>query len=99
MEIFLRKLSSKLKYFSFKIFTEKKKYLNANRWKEFILKYLPNLEKFYFYYSVHYDRDDRPGLCTTYVKQLISSFWIERKWIYEIKIDFDEIIYSIRPYE
>ncbi len=95
MEIFLRKL----KFFSFKTFTEHKKYLNANRWKELVLKYLSNLEKFYFYYSVYNDKHRYPDLYKKHVKKLISSFWIERKWIYEIKIDFDEIIYSIHPYE
>jgi hypothetical protein len=64
-----------------------------------ILKYLPNLEKFYFYYSVYNDKHGYPDLYKKHVKKLISSFWIEREWIYEIKIDFDEIIYSIRPYE
>jgi hypothetical protein len=31
--------------------------------------------------------------------QFISPFWVERQWIYEVDIDFDKIIYSIRPYK
>jgi len=99
LEIFLQQLPSKLKYFSFKTFIEDNQYLNANQWKEFILKYLPNLEKFYLYYSVYYHKNHQPKLYENNVKQFISSFWIEQKWIYEIEIDFDEIIYSIRPYK
>ena len=30
-------------------------YLDANRWEELILKYLPQLEKFYLIYYVYFD--------------------------------------------
>ncbi len=99
LEIFLSKFPLKLKIFSLTTLTEDMNYLNANQWKYFILKYLPNLKKFYLHYSVYYDRNDQPQSYNYEKDQFISSFWIEQKWIYEIKIGFDQIIYSICPYE
>jgi hypothetical protein len=31
--------------------------------------------------------------------QFTSAFWFERQWIYEVKIDDEQIIYSISPYK
>jgi len=74
-------------------------YLNAHRWEELILKYLPNLEKFYLKYRAHCDEGYEPRMYRGQANQFISPFWIERQSIYEGDIDFNEIIYSIHPYK
>jgi len=75
-------------------------YLDDNRWEKLILKYLPNLEKLYLKYSIHYEEGgyEPPTYCGK-PNQFISPFWIERQWIFEADIDSDKIIFSIRPYK
>ena len=48
--MFVSKLHSKLKVLSFTTQSLDIAYLDANRWEQFILKYLPRLEKFNFQY-------------------------------------------------
>jgi hypothetical protein len=98
-EIFIKKLPSKLKVLSFASLSEDMTYLDANRWEKFILKYQPNLEKFYLKYSVFYDNKHRPPAYHGNKNEFISPFWIDRQWIYEAEIESYEIIYSIRPYK
>ncbi|CAF4711688.1 unnamed protein product, partial [Rotaria sp. Silwood2] len=74
-------------------------YLDADRWEEFILKYLPLLEKFYLRYYVFLNNDHGTLMYFGKSNQFSSSFWIERQWILEAEIDFDNIIYSIGPYK
>jgi hypothetical protein len=58
-EIFIRKIYSKLKILSLKSRAKDINYLNADRWEELILKYVPQLEKFYLtcYAFCHYFRN------------------------------------------
>ena len=74
-------------------------YLDANRWEEFILKKLPQLEKFYFKYSAYFAEDYQTPVYIGQRDPFISSFWRQRQWILETEIEFENIIYSIRPYQ
>ncbi|CAF5174154.1 unnamed protein product, partial [Rotaria sp. Silwood1] len=65
----------------------------------FILKYLPLLQKFYLKYHVFYNNEHAILIYFKKLNRFTSSFWIERQWILEAEIDFDMIIYSIRPYK
>ncbi len=98
LEIFISKLQLKLKLFSFTSLSEDINYLDAHRWEEFILKYLPNLEKFYLKYSEHYNKHYEARFCDGN-NQFISPFWTERQWIYEANVCCNQVIYSIRPYQ
>ncbi|CAF4459519.1 unnamed protein product [Rotaria sp. Silwood2] len=96
---FIKNLDCKLKVLHFTTRSEDMTYLDANRWEELILKYLPELEKFYFQY---YDMIDNAYDSSTYLEnfnQFVSSFWIEKKWIFETEIDSFEVIYRIRSYK
>jgi hypothetical protein len=74
-------------------------YLDADRWEEFILKYLPQLKIFYLIYYIFFNNDHGTPLYFGKSNRFASSFWIERKWILENQIDYDFIIYLIRPYK
>ncbi|CAF5061595.1 unnamed protein product [Rotaria sp. Silwood1] len=97
--IFIKNLDCKLQILHFTTWSEDMTYLDANRWEELILKYLPQLEKFYFqYYEQIYNAYDS----STYLENFnhfISSFWIEKKWIFETEMDSFELIYRIHPYK
>ncbi|CAF1337315.1 unnamed protein product [Rotaria sordida] len=58
-------------------------YLDADRWEELILKYLPQLEKFYSKYEIFFNIDDENSMYLGKSYQLASSFWIGRKWVSE----------------
>ncbi|CAF1232472.1 unnamed protein product [Adineta steineri] len=97
-EIFITKIHSKLKVLSLESQAEDMNYLNADRWKKFILKYLSQLEKLYFTceFREHRHRNKR-HMSTS--NSFNSSFWIERQWIFETEIHLDIFIYSIHPYK
>ncbi|CAF2147908.1 unnamed protein product, partial [Rotaria magnacalcarata] len=99
LKIFIEKLNSKLKSFSLTTIVEDVTYLDANRWEELILTKLPQLEKFDFRYSAYFADDyDTPSYFGQ-PNQFISPFWLERRWILEIEVEFENVIYVIRPYQ
>ncbi|CAF3672309.1 unnamed protein product [Rotaria sp. Silwood1] len=98
-EMFLRKIDSKLKVFSFITRYEDITYLDANRWENLISKYLFQLEKFYLQYFASCEKDSQTQIYHGKPNQFISSFWIKRKWIFEVQRDLTSIIYSVRPYK
>ena len=65
----------------------------------FKLNNFPQLEKFY---STYYDRmnnNNEYPIYTGQINQFSSSFWIQRKWIFDVEIKFMNIEYIIRPYK
>ncbi|CAF4875303.1 unnamed protein product, partial [Rotaria sp. Silwood2] len=98
-ELFINKLNSKIKVLSLTTIVEDIAYLDANRWEEFILTKLPQLEKFYFKYSAYFSENYQTPIYFGQRDQFISSFWLQRRWILEIEFEFENIIYSIRPYQ
>ncbi|CAF0833965.1 unnamed protein product [Rotaria sordida] len=99
LEIFINKLNAKLKVLSLGCTSEDIDYLNANRWENFILNNLPQLENFYFTYHAYFGDDDIPSMYFGIRDQFISSFWLQRQWTLETEIEFDTVQYSIRPYK
>jgi hypothetical protein len=93
-EMFITKISSKLKSLSLTSRAKDVNYLNTDRWEELIREYFPQLEKFNLTFHVH-------GTSKYIGKsnQFNSSFWIERQWLLEAEIELDIIIYSIHPYK
>ncbi|CAF1413885.1 unnamed protein product [Rotaria sordida] len=98
-EIFISKLNSKIKILSLTTIFEDIAYLDANRWENFILTKLPQLEKFHFKYSVYLAEDYQTPIYVGQRDQFVSSFWLQRGWILGIEIEIENIIYSIRPYQ
>jgi hypothetical protein len=98
-EIFINKLNSKLKVLSLTTIVEDIDYLDAYRWERFLLQNLPQLERFYLKYSAHFATDYATPMYFGKQNQFSSPFWLERKWVLEIEIDFENLIYSIHPYK
>ncbi|CAF3608334.1 unnamed protein product [Rotaria sp. Silwood1] len=98
-EMFISKIYSKLKVLYIITYFEDIVYLNAARWEQFILQYLPQLEKFNFEYYEHIDYENESPSYFDEPNQFTSSFWIERRWLFEAKIDVEDIMYSVRPYK
>ncbi len=98
-KIFIRKLNSKLKVLSLTTIVEDIDYLDAYRWERFLLQNLPQLERFYLKYSAHFATDYATPMYFGKQNQFSSPFWLERKWVLEIEIDFENLIYSIHPYK
>ena len=98
-EMFLRQIDSKLKVLSFTTRYEDITYLDANRWKEIISKYLYQLEEFYLQYYASYGKGSETRLYHGKSNQFTSAFWIKRQWIFEVQRDLESIMYSVRPYK
>jgi hypothetical protein len=74
-------------------------YFDADRWERFIMKHMLHLRQLRFTLSGDYafDHEDTPS--NELINRFASSFWIERQWFFEVKIDHNRISYSIRPYK
>ncbi|CAF1355914.1 unnamed protein product [Rotaria sordida] len=98
LEIFSTKLWSNLKI----LFIHCSKniiFLDAHRWEKLILHCYPQLEKFYFTYYDRMNNNNQYEIYSRQINQFSSLFWIERKWIFFIKIDNTDIKYMIYPYK
>ncbi|CAF0921623.1 unnamed protein product [Rotaria sordida] len=98
-EMFIRKIDAKLQFLSFNTESEDINYLDAKRWEKLIMKYLPQLDKFYFQYHIYRDYENEYPVYRDQCDQFISSFWIDRQWLFNADIDYGFILYSIQPYE
>jgi len=100
-EIFIKKISSHLKLLRINT-SEDITYLKADRWEQLITQHMPRLHKFYFEYRQFID--DRFEFTPTHMQfnRFISSFWIERQWLFELKIYVSVIssilLFSIHPH-
>jgi len=94
-EIFIKKISSRLKELHISIFgiTD---YLNANRWEQLIEEHMPHLRKFYFTYIQSINHQVIHPIYRI-IKKFNSSFWIERKWFFELELNYNKIRLSIHP--
>jgi hypothetical protein len=101
LELFITKINCKLRVLSVDIdsLSTDMTYLDAVRWEELILKYLPQLEKFYLEYNVDYEFDYESPTFYGKSDQFKSPFWIERRWIFDAAIQYYRIRYSIHPYK
>jgi hypothetical protein len=98
-ESFINKLNVKLKVLSLTTIVEDTVYLDANRWEKLILNKLPQLEKFYLKYSAYFKENYQTPMYFGKRDQFSSSFWLERRWMLDIETEFENLIYSIRPYK
>jgi hypothetical protein len=97
LEIFITKISPNLKSLSI-IGSEDITFLDAHRWEKLILHNFPQLEKFYLICYDRRDNDNQYPIYSGQANQFSSSFWIQRKLIFDVEIKFTYIGYIIRPY-
>ena len=78
-------------------------YLDADRWKELITSYLPNLRIFDIQFDVLADSADDKASIETKMNEFTSSFWTERQWFFSSKFYHiihhrRALLYSTNPY-
>jgi hypothetical protein len=97
LELIITKIGSKLNVLCCSA-SKDAAFVDGHRWKQFILRYLPDLKKFYMSYE---DTVRNKSQFSTYPgeqNQFSSSFWIERQWVFAARILGEYITYSIGPY-
>jgi hypothetical protein len=100
-EIFIRQTCPKLKVLHWITHSDDIAYLDAHRCEEFILQNLPQLEKFslQYYECIGDDEDHVWKLNFGGSNPFSSSFWLERRWLLDVRIEYESIVYSIGPYK
>jgi hypothetical protein len=98
-EILISKIDAKLKVLRLCTMFDNRVYLDARRWEQLILQYLPRLEKFYFKYFDFIAKYFETQRYSELRNQFFSPFWIDRQWILEAETDDEITTYIIRPYE
>jgi hypothetical protein len=99
-ENFVSQISSKLKVlYLVDSSHDDTTYLDGERWKQLILRYLPQLEKFHLKYYEYFQNDFTSPIHINKLNEFFSSFWIERQWILGVEFESSYITYSIRPYK
>jgi hypothetical protein len=98
-EIFIRQLRPKLKVLMFSTSSEDIAYMDACRWKLFILQDLPHLKKFSLQYHERNDDKDLSNIHFRGSNPFFSSFWLDRQWIFETEINCEYFVYSVCPYK
>ncbi|CAF3532321.1 unnamed protein product [Rotaria sp. Silwood1] len=80
-------------------------YLDANRWEQLILSFMPNLRIFDFQHIdfIENINDNNQFIYDSVFNQFCSSFWFKRKWFFECQFYMETyrkhvIFYSINPY-
>jgi hypothetical protein len=81
LEKFIEKISSQLRVLHINTSLDIS-YLDADRWEAIISQHLPFLRTFNFEY-----RDFNPTSNNMSVSKFTSAFWIDRRWIFELKVD------------
>ncbi|CAF1365485.1 unnamed protein product [Rotaria sordida] len=97
LEIFLSKINSNLNLLTI-AGSNDIAYLDAYRWEHLILNSFPQLEKFYLIYNDQLNDEENSPIFSGKQNQFSSSFWIQRKWLFEVEITYTDIQYTIRPF-
>ena len=96
-EMFIRHLQPQLKVLYFLNRSQDINYLDAHRWEQFLCQYFPRLEKFSLRYYEPVQKNQRFPTFPFQPNQFLSSFWIERKWLMEIEMEDEEVLFSVGP--
>ncbi|CAF1682979.1 unnamed protein product, partial [Adineta ricciae] len=98
-EQFMKKFASNLTNLSLNIQHEDMSYLNAKRWENFLRANLPQLDKFYLKKTVYFADDYPTPMYLGEQNEFSSTYWLEKRWIFKVENDFENLIYSIKPYK
>jgi hypothetical protein len=100
-EMFIRQVRPKLKVLNFITLHAKMSNFDAYRWEQLIIQELPQLKKFSLKYYEFIDDEKDYELQSNFggSNSFVSSFWLERRWIFDVEIKCNRIIYSVDPYK
>ncbi|CAF1510485.1 unnamed protein product [Adineta ricciae] len=99
LQIFISKIHCKLTIFNLFIVSPDITFLSGDRWERFLIQYLPHLVEFSFKYSLSFaEIQENVDFDRNMQNQFHSSFWIQQNWILDVEIDFNAIVYSIKPF-
>ena len=94
-EIFVKQLHcSKLEALSFVNRSNDLTYLDADLWQKLIDQSIPRLHRLNFQFVKRFPSEDFFPM----IQRQIRQFWIEHRWIFQLEINFREMIYSFHPY-
>jgi hypothetical protein len=93
-KIFIKNISCQLRTLSLK--TRTPEYFDANQWEQLIKDHMPCLSTFNLEYSTGQDIFSTPT--HEEINQFISSFWIERVWLFKLEYRLHEVTYFINSY-
>ncbi|CAF5047992.1 unnamed protein product, partial [Rotaria sp. Silwood1] len=91
-EIFIENIYSNLKTLYVILLHQDITFLHAYKWEQLILRYLSQLKEFSLKYYEH-----KYLIYSEERNQFISSFWIERKLIFNVEINEYNILYLVCP--
>jgi hypothetical protein len=94
---FFFKLFSQLKVLTITINCSDNIYLNGFRSEQFIKHDMIYLNRFIFCYTDDINDDFEITTYHKLINNFLSSFWIDKRWIFRIIIDDDNIFYITRP--
>jgi hypothetical protein len=97
-EILIRRIGSKLQVLRVNNQSNDLAYLDADRWERLILQNIPDLRILHFQFFGNLSTFHLFTSSPTRLNQFATSFWLERRWIFALEINFNQIIYSIQPY-
>lgn len=95
-EILIHHIQPPLTVLNFVARSEDINYLDAHRWENFLRKSFPRLERFDLHYHQDFNRHETFPIFPYQSNQFLSSFWLERKWLIDMEVDEDGMIFSIR---
>ena len=99
LDDFLGNISSSLKYLTVKITGKRECYFDGYRWEKLLSEKFPFLIEFHFTYVDSIDEVFHLNSNQFILfNRFTSSFWIEKKWILQILIKDQQILYLIRPF-
>ncbi len=102
LEIFIKNVSSQLQVLRINAYRDAT-HLDADRWEQLIIQYMPHLSLFKFKYMEQINQHLKVTPSHIRIDRFISSFWIKRQWLFGLFIDTNKhqnmaVTYSIYPY-
>jgi hypothetical protein len=90
-EMFIKKICSQLQVLRLAT-SEDVAFLDADRWENLIVQYIPNLRKFEFEYEEKIPNSFQLQLHHQQINRFLSSFWVERQWYFELETNASPLI-------
>lgn len=95
---FIKKIEANLTKLSISTQSYDVRYLHANRWEQLITESFPQLQQFLLKYCESVDKEHDFDDLSEEIQGFFTSFWIDRRWLFDAEIEDDLIYYYIRSH-